>query len=91
MNTQDEETLARTRRDWAEMTLARGGGIMTYGGGLGVFVSKAENQSRTPKGWVFVDVEDTTLERLVETLEVASRGRKAWPKNAKEDKGAAEE
>lgn len=59
--------------------------MMTTGNHLGVFVSSAENVSRCPVGWVFVDVATTDVDRLCEAIEVSSRGRKDWPKNDKAD------
>ena len=78
-----------SRRAWAEWTLGRGGGIMACGTGLGVFVAKAPDMSKCPIGWVFVDVETSTVDQLVEALEHASQGRRTWPKNAKEGGSAS--
>jgi hypothetical protein len=73
------------RREYASWIMSCGGGLITTGNHLGVFVSRQENLDRCPPGWVFVDVETTTLDQLCEAIEVASRGRKLWPKNAKEE------
>ena len=50
-----------SRREYAQMILSRGGGMITTGGHLGVFVSKAIHLAGCPNGWIFVDVETTTL------------------------------
>ena len=73
------------RKAYATMILAKGGGMITTGQHLGVFVGQALNLHRCPPGWVFVDVETTTLDQVCEAIECASLGRKFWPKNAKED------
>jgi hypothetical protein len=74
-----------SRRAYAEMILSRGGGMITTGGNLGVFVSQAKNLAGCPNGWIFVDVDTTTLDQLCEAIEQASTVRKHWPKNAKLD------
>lgn len=51
-----------SRREYAQMILSRGGGMITTGGHLGVFVSKAIHLAGCPNGWIFVDVETTTLD-----------------------------
>ncbi len=75
----------QNRRAYAAWILSRGGGMITTGNHLGVFVSREENLVACPLGWVFVNVETTTLDQLCEAIEVASQGRKMWPKNAKEE------
>lgn len=70
-------------RAYAEWVIARGGGIITTGGHLGVFVSAKENHFRCPPGWVFVDIADTDVDQLCEAIEVSAAGRKRWPKDAR--------
>lgn len=70
-----------SRRAYCASVMARGGGMITTGGHLGVFVSAAENVHRTPIGWTFVDVASATLDDVCEAVELVSSGRKAWPKD----------
>lgn len=74
------------RKEYIEWMLRRGGGMITTGNHLGVFVSDEKNLGRCPPGWVFVDVSSATVEKVSEAIDVATQGRRDWPKNAKEDK-----
>lgn len=62
-----------------QMIVDRGGGIITLGDFLGVFVSPIENARRTPAGWLFVPLEGLTAEKLKQWVEDVRPGRKAWP------------
>jgi hypothetical protein len=80
-----------SRREYAQWILSRGGGMITTGGNLGIFVSEAIHSDKCPNGWMFFDVKTTTVDDIVEAMEQASKGRKLWPKNAKDDGKQEEE
>lgn len=54
-----------------------GGGIITFGQGLGVLIS--DSQDQTPRGWLFVPIQGLTAEKLAEFVAVVRGGRKNWP------------
>ncbi len=64
-----------------QIIINRGGGIITLGEHLGVFVS--DNCVNTPPGWLFVDVKNLTPEKLSKFVDEVRMGRKSWPE--KED------
>ncbi len=66
---------------YLQMIISKGGGIITCGQHLGIFVSSVENIYNTPPGWCFVDIKDATIELLRNTLDEISKGRSLWPIN----------
>lgn len=67
--------------DYFKWIIDRGGGIITCGEHLGVYVAEAtpENVARCPPGWIFVNVKEVTPEQLAKYADIAYRGRRAWP------------
>lgn len=57
----------------------RGGGIVTCGEHLGVFIATADCAAKTPPGWAFVDVATATEPHLREVVEQVTLGRRVWP------------
>ncbi len=80
-----------SRREYAQWILSQGGGMITTGGNLGIFVSEEKNLPRCPNGWIFLDIKTTNLEELMNAIEQSSKGRKLWPQNSKLDGKKEEE
>lgn len=59
--------------------LRRGGGIITCGDHLAVYVSKGVNAKRCPAGWTFVDADTATIETIKNAVDHTQAGRKEWP------------
>jgi hypothetical protein len=66
-------------QDICQRVLEDGGGMITCGGHLGVFVAEEKYITQTPPGWVFVDVSTADVAMVREALEHAKAGRFAWP------------
>ena len=60
-----------------QMIIDRGGGIITLGEHLGVFVS--DNPINTPPGWLFVNIKNLTVNQLAQWVDEVRDGRKSWP------------
>lgn len=83
----DPKELAKL--EYLQSVIDRGGGMITCGQGLGVFVAPCQTAAevdalgydkRCPKGWTLIAHGEATLERLLAVYEQAKQGRKAWPK-----------
>lgn len=72
--------------DYTRMIIDRGGGIVTCGECLGVFVSHPDNIKQTPAGWTFVDVTTATEARLDEAIANCKQGRATWPEKEQPQK-----
>lgn len=57
--------------------VAKGGGMITCGGHLGVYVGT--DIRATPRAWAFIDIREATPELIAETVEAVKEGRTAWP------------
>lgn len=60
--------------------IARVGGMITCGEHLGVMVGP--EGCRVPNGWIFVPLEQANETLLREAVDLAQRGRAAWPAKA---------
>jgi len=70
---------------YLEMIVKRGYGMITCGNHLGVFVSSVVNINKTPLGWVFIDSENLTMEKLEMAVEYLKKGRAGWPEKVAND------
>lgn len=62
-----------------ESILVRGGGMITCGGHLGVYVGT--DMAATPRGWAFIDLATATPELVADTVAEVSKGRSLWPES----------
>ena len=63
--------------EYYQTIIDRGGGMISCGDHLGVYVGIAE--LACPPGWVFVNIEDATVEGISKAVEYQKKGRKTWP------------
>lgn len=73
--------------EYIQSILERGGGMITCGDHLGIFVSPSENIRACPPGWCFVPMEIATPELINAAHEHMTSGngrRSKWPKNQKQ-------
>lgn len=66
-------------RDCAEY-LARNGGMMSTGQGLGVYVGRCP--AACPPGWVFLWLGEATTLQVRDALAQVKKGRNEWPQKA---------
>jgi len=60
---------------YVEMIKARGGGIVTCGEHLGVFISTPDNVKNCPVGWGFIDVNEPA-EKIQELIDHVKKEEK---------------
>ena len=72
--------------DYYQSLINRGGGMITCGDHLGVYVGTS--MSACPPGWVFIDTSIATVEVIAEAVEHQKVGRKIWPKKENYDSEA---
>ncbi len=65
--------------DYYRAIIRHGSGIITLPNHLGVMVGT--DATKTPAGWLFVDIKDLTPEALKEYVDTVRTGRETWPKN----------
>ncbi len=63
--------------NYYQMIIDKGGGIITLGEHLGVFIGN--DIKHTPPGWLFIDINGLTVNKLAQWVDEVRRGRKNWP------------
>ena len=63
--------------EYYQTLIDRGGGMISCGDNLGVFIGIAE--LACPPGWIFINAEDATVEGISEAVEHLKKGRKTGP------------
>lgn len=69
-----------------EIHRKNGGGLIAGPQGIGIMIGKKKDIDNTPKGWIFIDVDDKEIDDEQMLRDLAS-GRSNWPANAKLEEG----